>query len=79
MKTEDKERFEQLAKSIENVKKYLKVLSIHTNNLSHVELKGFKRLLFLSLELSEPNFEEFTLQCSNWSFSNGQPRITELE
>ena len=69
----------KLAQEIPGVKDNLSVLWIHTSNLKNVTLKEFNELLRLSHHLSDINFEDFSLQCANWTFSPNQPTFTELK
>lgn len=61
------------------VKENLKTMYFHTSNLAGVTLRDFEELLRLSLELTDINFEDFSLQCANWKFIDGQPQYYSLE
>lgn len=41
-------------------------------------LKDFSTLLHLSNVLSDINFEDFTLECANWTFTPRQPNFRDL-
>lgn len=70
---------QQLAHEIPGIKENLNTLWIHTANLKDVTLKDFNDLLRLAHYMSDINFEDFSLQCANWSFTPSQPTFQELE
>lgn len=57
----------------------LKTLWINTNDLDNVTLEDFGMLFrLIKIGVNNPNFEDFSLQCANWTFQKRQPTLTEL-
>ena len=75
----EKNNLLKFIQEIKKIKNFLKVLHIHTANFQNVTLKDFEKFLKIAIDMSEINFEEFSLQCANWTFASGQPKSTELQ
>ena len=72
------EILQKIASLIREIKENLKTLSFHTANLINVTMEDFEVLLRLSHDLTDINFEQFSLQCANWKFAKKQPTFAGL-
>ena len=72
------EILQKIASFVKEIKENLKTLHLHTANLVNVTMEDFEVLLRLSYDLTDINFEQFSLQCANWKFAKKQPTFAGL-
>lgn len=70
--------FLDIANGIQKMPRTLRVLWIHTANLKGCRLKDFEALFSLMFDLTDLNFEDFSLQCANWKFHEMQPKFSQV-
>jgi hypothetical protein len=64
---------------VKNTKESIKCLWFHTAHINNTTLEDFDAILGLVNELSHINFEEISLQFSEWRFLRRQPNLIEIE